>query len=508
MDKNSISILFNNFSQNDIKNFRLFLLSPYNNKSRQLILFFDIISSGKRSKNKKLTREEISAKMYPAKKYNDSTIRNLYSDLSKAAIEFLAAENFRRSKRTQFLFLQNELSSRNLSGEFERATSKFERDVYDDVDFNYFYVKHRAESNKFNYSYNNTNILRNKNTESELLTLNKSTAYLAYYFITELISQFIASRTYSLNYNTPGKDGLPEKILNLLSPQKLSSFLPSNDKYRYIIQLYTALINIYEDFDNEKKYFRYKKLFSKFSGKLSRDERSMHSNNMVSYCIHRISEGGNEEFVEELFNLYKLIIENEYYINSSSGHLPHELFRNILLEAIRMKKFDWSKNFIDKYHTKVQPAEIQNMKLLGYAYLNFALEKYNEALDNITGIHTDFFLFKLNEKNLRLQIFYKLGYYEEALYLMKTYSEFLRTNKFLNPERKKRYNSFIKLTGKLIQYKLGNIKHDPDYIKHQICKNPAVAFKPWLIAQASKLLKTTQKTTSKLNLQGTNTTNI
>ncbi len=508
MDKTRISSLFNDFSDNDIKKFRQFLLSPYYKKSGKLILFYNIISSANKRKKKYLSREKISKKLYPSKKFNDSTIRNLYSNLHKAACEFLAAENFRKSESTKFLFLQNELISRNLTREFAKTIANFETAVYDDVDFNYFYVKHRAEANKFNFSYNNPNILKSKKTENELITLNKSTAYLALYFIIELISHYITSKTFSDNYNTSSKDQLPEKLLNLFTPQKLIETLPANDKYRYILQIYTALLGMYDDFDNEKKFYRYKKIFIKFSGKLSRDERSMHSNNMVTYCIHKISKGGNEEFIEELFKLYKLIIENEYYINSSSGHLPHELFRNILLEAIRMKEFDWSKNFIDKYHTKVQPAVIQNMKLLGYAYLNFALKKYNEALDNITGIHTDFFLFKLNVKNLRLQIFYKLGYYEEAIYLIKTYSEFLRNNKFLNPERKKRYNSFIKLTGKLIQYKLGSIKHDPDYIKHQICNNPAVAFKPWLIEQASELLKTTQKTTRNHNLQGTNTSNI
>ena len=196
MIKNGTSSLFGEFSIKDKKIFKLFLLSPYHNKSRQLVSFYEIITRNRSKQRIELSHEKISAKLYPGKKFNDSTIRNLFSDLNKAASEFLASENFNRTKRTKFLFLQNELSRRNLTRDFEKTTLKLEAECSDDIDFNYFYIKHHAEANKFNFSYNNSNILRSKNTENEIKTINKSTAYLTYYYITELTSHFITSKIY------------------------------------------------------------------------------------------------------------------------------------------------------------------------------------------------------------------------------------------------------------------------------------------------------------------------
>lgn len=94
MIKNGTSSLFGEFSIKDKKIFELFLLSPYHNKSRQLVSFYEIITRNHSKQRIEFSHEKISG--LPRKKFNDSTIRNLFSDLNKAASEFLALGKFQQ----------------------------------------------------------------------------------------------------------------------------------------------------------------------------------------------------------------------------------------------------------------------------------------------------------------------------------------------------------------------------------------------------------------------------
>jgi hypothetical protein len=84
-------------------------------------------------------------------------------------------------------------------------------------------------------------------------------------------------------------------------------------------------------------------------------------------------------------------------------------------------------------------------------------------------------------------IYYELGYFEEALCLVKTYHEFLRKNRLVSVERKKRYFSFLKFLEKLINIKLSGEKTDIGYLKYRITNHPHTAFKPWLQEKISQL---------------------
>ena len=478
MAESNVFTVIRSFSENEIKSFRKFLDSPYFLKSEKLLKLFDILAGEAGDELCPVIREKIYSEINPGMTYRDSTIRNLISELNKQLNEFMMIENFRNSGLNKKKHLIAERQKKNLPSIDYHEVEEF--DTTKGTDYGYFLNKHFLESYNYNFSATSGKITKLKNIETELLQLENSLKYLHLFYLSQ-ISQFlmtilILQRTYDIKE-------LPRIINKLsqeISEEKIKQLITPDDEYYYVVELYLTMIDMYRNLGESKYYYKYKECFYKYAFRVSADECSMHISNLSSYCTGKASEG-IEEFDNEFFELIELTIKNKYYQNSNTEHLPHEYFRNFLLHGVRLKKFDWVNDFIHENYMKVHPADRENMKQLGFAYLNFNTAKYDEALGNINRISPDFFAFKLDIKNLTVQIFYELGYFEDALVQIKSYKEYLRKDKLLNMEKRKRYFSFLKFTENLVLHRAGTKNTDIGYLRYRISTHKATAFKPWLM---------------------------
>jgi hypothetical protein len=484
MAESNVFTVIKSFSENEIKSFRKFLDSPYFLKSEKLLKLFDILTNEAVDELCNGYREKIYSEINPGMAFRDSTIRNLISELNKQLNEFMMMENFRNSGQNKKKHLIAERQKKNLP-----AIDYFETEDFDTergTDYSYFLNKHFLESYSYNYAATAGKVTKLKNIETDLLQLENSLKYLHLFYLSQ-ISQFLMTvlilrRTYDIKE-------LP-RIINKLSQEldeeKIKQAITPDDEYYYVVELYLSMIDMYRNHGETKYYFKYKECFYKYAFRVSADECSMHISNLSSYCTGKASEG-IEEFGNEFFELIELTIKNKYYQNNNTEHLPHEYFRNFLLHGVRLRKFDWVNDFIHENYMKVHPADRENMKQLGFAYLNFNTAQYDEALKNINRITPDFFAFKLDIKNLTVQIFYELGYFEEALSQIKSYKEYLRKDKLLNTEKRKRYFSFLKFTENLVLHRAGTKNTDIGYLRYRISSHKATAFKPWLTEKVMML---------------------
>jgi hypothetical protein len=488
MQQNDLFSILRSLSRQELFSFGDYLKSPYFNKSKKKIELFEYL---KRFyplfTDIRVDKKMIFEKLYTGKTYNDSTIRNLFSDLHSEVLDFLTVENFSKDKKNKYRYLLNELISKNLSDEWGDEIEKFSNDSETGVDYNYFLDKHLIAGNKFNYSQLNDKISREIKMTEGLANIDNSSVNLLYHFVSEITSNYLNVLSYSRQFNFELSGNLTNKIISTIDYQKINSMI-ENDENKFIIDIYLALLKMNSNLNDEGFYFSYKNLFYNHRDKLSKDEIALHYSKLTGYCILKIqSAGTSEKFNKELFDLYKTILENEFYKDNKTNYLLHEDFRNILLHALRVREYSWAADFISNYSTKVNPADTVNMFNYGQAYLNYHLASYGEALKHLQVINPDFIFHKFDVRNLTLMVYFELGYYEEALYLIKTYLEFLRKNRVLNTERKKRYLNFVKFTEKLILHKSGSSKHDLGYIKHRLASHTMTAFKPWLLEKISSL---------------------
>lgn len=494
MGKSEIYGLLRVFEAKELKKFSEFLNSPYFNKSRKLIEVFEYVRKfHPLYSDIRLDREAISGSLYPGAEYNDSTIRNLLSDLHKTALEFLAYENFSSTKTDKHRYLLKEISRRNLEDEFEKAIENFEKAAEEGLDYRYFLAKQEIESGKFNFSYINEKVSKTEMVSANLGYLENSGRNLFFYFLTELASHQVSLIIYNRRYQTDDNDMILKKLAAEFAPDRLMKLIPTGDKYYPVLEIYAALVKMYSDTEKEENYFNYKNLLFSNIDILSAGEKAMHIHYLTSYCIGRVRKKAGSVFNNELFELYEVNLENEYYKDNKSAYLPHELYRSILMHGLSLKKFDWTAAFIHKYSNEVHPHSRHNMLRFGNAYLCYNTGDYTGALKNLVQIEQDFFIYKFDVKNLTLMVYYELGYLEEALSLIKTYHELLRKNRIINPAMKKRYFSFIKFTEKLINCSGGNAGIDMGYINYRLINHQSTAFKPWLIEKFTMLVSNTKK---------------
>lgn len=486
MNKNDVFSVLRTFSKPELKKFRLFLESPYFSGSTKLIDLFDYVKKFyPLFSDIRLEREFISKRLFPGLHYNDSTMRNLFSDLRQSALKFLMFENFSKSETDKLKCLLSEINQRNLKEEFGKAIDKYEKKSDGKFDYRYYMARHYMETQKFNFSYINEKVVYHKDFIKQADCLENSTRNLLLYFLTELSTHYLSLIIFSRNFSLDFSHSVLQKTGDVFSFEKMKGLFPENDEYFKVLEIYSAMVNMYTHHEETGFYYQYKDLVYKYSQYLTREEMMLHINYLSSYCIGKNPD--NDEFKYELFGLYCYTLENEFYKDGKMNYLSPEFFRDILLLSLSLKKYDWTAEFIEKYSYHLPPEERDNMMKFSKAYLYFHTGEYSQALNNLNFIDLDFFIYKFDVKNLKLMIYFELGYLEEALYLIKTYNEFLRKNKIISTERKKRYISFIRFTSHLIYFRLGQPKQEIGYIKYRLTHHKATAFKSWLFEKMQSI---------------------
>ena len=105
--------LLKTFSAKEIMWFGKFLNSPYFNNRKMLIKLFLVLKRYYQEfEGRKFTKEDIYSSVYGKIKYNDSTFRNLMSDLLQLTLQFVNLEGIEKNVIESDLFLSDELFER------------------------------------------------------------------------------------------------------------------------------------------------------------------------------------------------------------------------------------------------------------------------------------------------------------------------------------------------------------------------------------------------------------
>ena len=103
MTDSKVYIALTHLSIYELNSFKKYLESPYFNMNEKLSLLFDIYAhSIKKESKEEISKEDVWNVIFQGKKYSDSKLRKLNSDLLKVFEEFLAQKTFDNNK-----FLKN-----------------------------------------------------------------------------------------------------------------------------------------------------------------------------------------------------------------------------------------------------------------------------------------------------------------------------------------------------------------------------------------------------------------
>lgn len=120
------------------------------------------------------------------------------------------------------------------------------------------------------------------------------------------------------------------------------------------------------------------------------------------------------------------------------------IFRNLVLVAIRLEKISWVKKFIGQHKGRVLKDENDSIYNHVSSFLTFYRKDYQLTLDLLNRCHHNHSFYKMEEKRLRLKVYYELNEVDLFWNLINSFRKFLTDYKRILPERDtKAHRSFL-----------------------------------------------------------------
>lgn len=484
------------FSSEDIKKFRKFLKSTYLNPYPKVIYLFDaLIHWHPLFSGEEFNRQSVHVKMKNGKKgraqksYNDSTMRDLFSKLKRLLEDYMAYTSFAGNKFDYMTKLREQLFSRKLHNYIESNIAESEKTIaqYSAADPDYFYKRIRLETEKFNNFVVNKKLYIRQHLDRSIEALNNSANNQMAMFILESIKQNDAIIKITKRQETSGSRNI---IPELLKPIDLKTVIMTlgrnNESLSHIFQVYYYLYMLFADAKGENYFHLYKECIIENTDKISADEIHFLFGRLIDYCVNKCNEG-RAEYYNELANAYMVMLEGKYYTNSSNKYISQDLFRNILLTAVRTNNTKWAESFINKYHKELHPLDRDNMYNYCYSYIYFESGDSAKALDYILKIKQDYFTLKIDIKILLLKIYFELGMYENIYNQLDSFKHFITNHEHITTATRKKLKDFVKYYVKLVKAILNEDKIAAALIHRELHAKADKQFYKWLAEKAAAI---------------------
>jgi hypothetical protein len=182
--------------------------------------------------------------------------------------------------------------------------------------------------------------------------------------------------------------------------------------YSYIMLLYN-LYKAFTDFNEPKYYFNtrkfHKKILKHSTGSLNSDLYLM----QINYCINQTNHG-KKEFYDELFDIINEKLEFGIYEELKEINYPVNHFRDYVFIAIRLKKIEWVKNFVNKYSVYL-PGEFKQDEInISSGLILMEEKKFRDALKYFSRVKKTNYIYYTDSSFYKIRCYYNLRMYEEG----------------------------------------------------------------------------------------------
>lgn len=443
MIKSTLLEILRTFSKEEFKRFEDFLRSPYYNKNSNVIKLLNVIKKyypDLTSNN--LNRESVWKELFQERNFNYGVMKNLIFELQKLSEKFLHLQNYEENKFEQELNLLRKLINRNLFQLFEKNLKSFKSAVNSSpIDPDHFYYKYLSEA-----------------AEQTYLSLHYKTKDVNFCrpeIMNESLMAFFFSNFFEKNYNSFHDSMLYKKSYDKQTLDIVFKSFETNpvSNNEFVLMNYYALKTVVNANDNDS-YLKLKKLFNKLFTKLNTDKKFNFSMALVNFCNFRIMKG-NTGYVKELFDTYKMMVEQGFYNTGKDDYISPPMYANIVSMAGNLKQFDWAEKFISEFKKRLHPSSGEQYYLLANVILNLKKKNYEDALQYLTKFKSKNEIEKITLKRFQIMIYYESGFFDELYSLIDTSKHFISNDSKVTDNAKNIFGNFLYFVQKLAELKSG-----------------------------------------------------
>ncbi|WP_264788918.1 hypothetical protein [Aureispira anguillae] len=448
--------------------FKKWINSPIHNqhqKSKELLLLL----LSKRSLTPRTThRKKVYAQLYPNEIYQDAKLKHIMSycvQLLENFIEFLMQKKSTFSNKKMLIEF---LEKRKLNKYAKQNILKLQQAQQNQLvqDSNYHY--HQFQLEKIIFEHQNTASRTRKTNLQPLLDHH----YLA--FVLETLNYacetIMHQRLYKSVYEVP----LLTAVLGEIESGRFDT-IPAVQLYFYS---YMSLQH-----PNKENYFQVlQRLLIKHHDALSPKELKSIYLIAINYCVRQLNNGV-EKYVRSVFELYQYGLEHAILIeNNQLSQFTH---KNIITAAIRLKEYDWARQFITDYTPLLEPTYQENYAYYANAKLLFAQHQYDACMQLLVQVEFDDLFLNMSAKVMLLKIYYERQYIDALMALLMSFKRFLQRKSIVAYHREI-YKNMIYLTEKMLAIP-PNDATKREELRQEIEQTNPLTEKPWLLAQLKQL---------------------
>lgn len=472
MLNDTLSELLKTFTQNELKIFSEFLKSSYFNKRKAVLKLFMIISKyHPEYQSKQLSKNLIFKKLFPGKKFNDSTIRVLFHYLTELTQKFLAIQRFESNLPEYFLQLQSVYRDRNqiklFNKNYFRAMKSLESVNITEEEYRFFKFKFEDENTYFRFSSKYANydkVIRESDWEKTYYELT------GFYLIKSMI----------MYLNTLNMKSLYSREFASESFEKMFSEINIADYENFpAVKMYYYLIKMKKDEKHELYYYQLQQLLKAHKSEIKKYDLTGAYVNMEIYCVKRISEGF-EEFEKERFKIFKMeISEKTYQLND--GSMSPLFYRNTVMSALTVNEIKWVKNFINNYKEELNVKFRKNYFNYCSALYYFHLSEHQQSINLLSEVNFEDIYMKLDCRILYLQNLYELQMEDTLHDSLENFRHFIKKIDIISNESKMKYNNFCKYFKKINLIKNRHSKNENELLLKEVLNENNLMNKSWLV---------------------------
>lgn len=460
-----IVLALQKLDKKELKEFLIFVRSPYFNVNKGITLLYDTIFPLLESKKFKESHNDtwLWSVLNPDEKEVDARRLNLlFYNLGLLFDRFIAQKEFSEQSFFQKKLMMGILFKRKLPLERRMLI----RTTLENLQKNENYSATSAV-----YQYFIKKIASKK--KRDLVVIN----WLSTFYVLEKIANFVTLLSWKKMYRIEHDLQFMDYVLSKINTNYFDHY-PS-------IKIYGS-INEMLSFENiENYYFDMRKLMREHVQSFDIvDQREIYTT-AVSYCISKVNQS-RKDFFRELFEVYKESVERKVLLVHNEISVSD--FRNIVFAAIRVSEFSWAEYFIENYKSYVNPKFRDNAVYFSLARLEINRDNYPKVLDYLQLINYDDVWYQLGARTMQMAAYYKLGEYDALESLLNAYKMFINREKSLTKERKTAYLNLIRFTKKLL-YIIPSEKTKIQNLRKEIEENPSIVNKSWLLERVDELSK-------------------
>ena len=443
MRNSKIFRLLSTFSKEEIKQFDLFLQSPYLNTETIVIDLWHILKPYLQKTQLEITNEIIFKTLFSNRSYDSKYLSYYISRLTKLAEEFLVFEVYKQKKELKSQTLLQVLLDRRLDQDFKTQHNKISKARKKEIISPEYFLNIYDEE----YLYHEFHQITGEPYKDPFFNHFQTTIHhLDTYFLLKKLRLALEIIAFEKMYSKQFETAFMSEVDTLVNQQ------PYCDNH--LVQLYYYAYKIQRTFDEDDLFLEFKGMIIQNQNNLQEAELKELLHYAINYVTVQIIKGKND-FMKESLILYGMMENHQLLFHNTFNILSDYL--NIVSIACRNNNLVWAKDFIERNKNKL-PEYSKDCYHYGLGIYHFYSKNFTKATDHLNLVYdvskANIF-YEINRRFILIRSMYEQNNQSNILELLKVDKEWVKRQKTISKEQKTGYLISINILVKLYNLRKG-----------------------------------------------------